>query len=303
MAILTFKRALNCRHFSKDREINTLNEYKYNNNRVSTAVLLAAGMGSRLHSLTQSKPKCLAKVNGVSILERLVISLNQHDFTRLVVVTGHLDHCIRDFLGTRFGNIAIEYVHSPLYKTTNNIYSLWMARKHIHEPFMLIESDLVLDKSLLDDMCYPDRIAVARMQPWMNGSTVTLNKFRVVKGFQSKITELSDEIKYKTVNIYSFSLASWKRVSDRLDQFISAGKVNGYYETVFSDMVADGNLSFQAVSFDGKSWYEIDTPGDLAMAEKDAFFSGPIPNKTPYFAQQKPVKVLSVLPIAQSTRV
>lgn len=250
------------------------NKNNYRNNRVATAILLAAGMGSRLYALTQSMPKCLTKVNGVSILERLVITLNQHDFKRLVVVTGYLEHCIRDFLGTRFGNIAIEYVHSPLYKTTNNIYSLWMAREHIREPFLLVECDLVFDESLLDDMCYPDRIAIARMRPWMNGSTVTLNKFRQVKGFQSGIDELSDEIKYKTVNIYSFSLASWKRIKDRLDQYISSGKVNVYYETVFSEMVADGSLSFQAVSFDGKLWYEIDTLADLAKTEREPIFNG-----------------------------
>lgn len=54
----------------------------------------------------------------------------------------------------------------------------------------------------------------------------------------------------------------------RLDWHISEGKVNGYYETVFSEMVADGSLAFEMVSFDGKPWYEIDNVEDLAKAEK-----------------------------------
>ena len=240
----------------------------YNNRRVTTALLLAAGTGSRLYPLTKSMPKCLTKVNGTSILERLVDSLNQQGFKRLVVVTGHLEHCIREFLGTRAGNITVEYIFSPLYATTNNIYSLWMARERIHEPFLLIESDLVFDESLLDNMLYPDRIAVAHMQPWLNGSTVTANQFKQVTAFQSGTADPSNEIRYKTVNIYSFSRSSWLAITKKLDRYISAGRVHDYYEAVFADMVDSGDLPLQTVSFDSKPWYEIDTISDLAEAKK-----------------------------------
>ncbi len=238
------------------------------NEGVTTALLLAAGLGSRLHPLTQNMPKCLTVVNGVSILENLVSCLDQHGFKRLVVVTGHFENCMQDFLGTQVGGITIDYVYSPLYATTNNIYSLWMAREIIREPFLLIESDLVFDMSLLDDMLYPDRIAIARMQPWMNGTTVTVNRFQEVRAFWIGTVGPSGEIMYKTVNIYSFSLSSWHRIKERLEQHISAGSVNDYYEIVLAEMIADGSLSLQTVSFDGEPLYEIDTLEDLAAAEK-----------------------------------
>ena len=238
------------------------------NKRVTTALLLAAGMGSRLFPLTQNAPKCMTIVNDISILERLVANLKMNGFKRLVVVTGHLQKHIRDFLGTQAGDIKIEYVYSPQYKTTNNIYSLWMARKAINEPFLLLESDLVFDESLLDAMRYPDRIAVAKMQPWMNGTCVTLNKSNHVKAFLADNENSLGDAKYKTVNIYSFSLASWRRIEKRLDKRISDGNVNDYYETIFADMIFDGSLSLYNVSFDEKPWYEIDTLEDLAQAEK-----------------------------------
>jgi len=239
-----------------------------NNERVTTALLLAAGIGGRLYPLTQNEPKCLTIVNAMSILERLISNLNQHGFKRLVVVTGYLENRIRDFLGNKVGNIAIDYIFSPLYETTNNIYSLWMAREVINEPFLLLESDLVFDESLLDAMLYPDRIAVAKVQPWMNGSCVTINKSQQVKTFLADNADSFGAVKYKTVNIYSISLASWYCIVKKLDQHISDGKVNDYYETVFADMIADGSLNFKIVSFDGKPWYEIDTIEDLAKAEK-----------------------------------
>ncbi len=236
--------------------------------RISTALLLAAGTGSRLYPLTQNAPKCLTIVNGISILERMINILNQHGFKRLVVVTGYLENYIKDFLGDQMGGIKVEYIFSPLYKSTNNIYSLWMARKVISEPFLLLESDLVFDESLLDDMLYPDRLAAARLQPWMNGTSVTINKSKKVKAFLADKADSFGEIKYKTVNIYSISLKSWNGIVQRLDKSISDGKVNDYYETVFAQMIVDGSLSFESVSFDGKPWYEIDTLADLAIAEK-----------------------------------
>jgi len=244
------------------------NHCNRNNKVVTTALLLAAGKGSRLYPLTRDTPKCLIMVHEASILERLVINLNKQGFKRLVVVLGYQEKCIREFLGTRAGSMSIDYIFSPPFETTNNIYSLWMAREIINEPFLLVESDIVFDVSLLDDMRYPDRIAVARMQPWMNGSNVTVNQSQHVKKFQNGIAGTYDEIRYKTVNIYSFSLSSWHSITERLDQYISAGRVNDYYESVFADMVVDGSLSLKIVSFDGKPWYEIDTVEDLAEAEK-----------------------------------
>ncbi len=249
---------------------------------VTTALLLAAGTGSRLYPLSQNAPKCLTIVSGVSILERLIANLSQHGFKRLVVVTGYLENCIKDFLGNQIGDIAIDYIFSPLYKTTNNIYSLWIAREIINEPFLLIESDLVFDGSLLKSMLYPNRIAVAKMQPWMDGTYVTINQSQQVEAFfkDNKVSLTVDS--YKTVNIYCISLSSWHCIVKKLDQYISDGKTNDYYEIIFTDMITDGSLYFDMVSFDSKPWYEIDTIEDLAKAEKlFPLYNQPAPKTVP----------------------
>ena len=233
-------------------------------NRITTALLLAAGTGSRLFPLTQNSPKCLTLVNDKSILERLVTNLKKQGFKKLVIVTGHLKECIMDYLGEKSGDLCIEYIHSPLYKTTNNIYSLWMARNAIKEPFVLFESDLVLNSALLDDMVYPDRMAVALMQPWLDGTTVSLDKAKKVTKFQKGTTESYSDTRYKTVNIYSFSLPSWQAIVKRLNQKIDACNVHCYYETVLSEMVDNKSLLFDSVSFDHKPWYEIDNMKYLA---------------------------------------
>jgi len=236
--------------------------------RVSTALLLAAGTGSRLQPLTDDSPKCLTEVNETTILERLVCGLCTWEFKRLVVVVGHLDGCVREFLDSLGSGLDIQYVRSEKYRTTNNIYSLWAARHAIQEPFLLLECDLVFDDALLGEMLEPDRIAVSHILPWMNGTTVSLDHSRRVIRFHAGGDQPPKELVHKTVNMYSFSRPSWRRVTLRLERHISAGRVHGYYETVFAEMIAEGNLSFEAVFFDDQRWYEIDTLEDLYQAER-----------------------------------
>lgn len=235
--------------------------------RPRTALLLAAGMGSRLAPLTDSTAKCLVGLSGIPILERLIRTLTSYDFTRLVVVVGHESDSIQDYLGDHSGAIQISYVVSSCYKTTNNIYSLWLARRVIDEPFLLIESDLVFDESLLEGMLKADRVAVSRQLPWMNGTTVTLDGRTAVSAFCLGEMSRPDATHYKTVNIYSFSRATWVAICERLDRYIAAKRTGDYYESVFADMVADGSMTLSPVLFDADSWYEIDTLADLAAAE------------------------------------
>lgn len=236
--------------------------------RITTALLLAAGTGSRLQPLTDDAPKCLTKVNGITILERLVEGLCTSGIERLIVVVGYLEHCIRECLSSLNADLSIEYVSNPIYRTTNNIYSLWAARNAIREPFLLVESDLVVDAALLDSMMYPGKIGVSRMLPWMNGTTVTIDRTNRVTCFHEGIHSALDKTKYKTVNMYSLSLPAWQRVTKLLEHYVSAGRVNGFYETVFAEMAAKGSLSLEAVFFDNARWYEIDTLEDLRQAER-----------------------------------
>lgn len=196
----------------------------------------------------------------------MIDNLRVQGITRLVVVTGYLDHCIQEFLEENAADMQIDYVFNPIYRTTNNIYSLWLARKAIEEPFVLVESDLVFEESMLAPMLTPDKIAVSNMLPWMNGTVVELNADKSVKAFRVS-HNVDDAPQYKTVNITSFSSHSWQKVVEQLDSYIEDGRVNEYYETVFAEMVADGSLELAAVFFDENKWYEIDCLKDLHQAE------------------------------------
>lgn len=245
-----------------------MNSHGFNKPRITTALLLAAGTGNRLQPLTDSVPKCLIEINGITLLERLIENLCDNGFKRLVIVVGHLEDCIRRFATEYAGDLTIEFITNPLFQTTNNIYSLWLARNEIRESFLLAESDLVFDSSQLGGLLYPGKIAISRMQQWMNGTTITMDSLNKVTTFSIGGNEYTRDTHYKTVNIYSLSRSSWRKIVERLDRYISSGKVNDYYEVIFKEMIADKSLSMEGVFFDPKCWYEIDTLADLENAER-----------------------------------
>jgi len=238
--------------------------------RITTACLLAAGTGSRLRPLTEAVPKCLTEIDGRPLLERLVTCLRERDFKRLLVVVGHLEECIRSFLDDCAGDMTVEYVRNPIYRTTNNIYSLWLAGTELNDPFLLLESDLIFDASLIGGLLLPDRIAVSRVLPWMNGTRITMDSSGRVTSFLDGRAARTGDDEYKTVNIYSFSRTTWRRVFSSLGQAVSDGRVNEYYEVVLKEMVAEGCLSLECVVFDADYWYEVDTMADLPGAERIA---------------------------------
>jgi len=243
-------------------------EHETTTTKVTTALLLAAGTGTRLQPLTFDAPKCLTEVGDIPILGRLVDSLREQGFKRLVVVTGHLQDSIREYLQQNATDMQVDYVFNPDYRTTNNIYSLWLARQQINEPFLLVESDLVFETGMLDDMLQPDKMAISAMLPWMNGTTVELGPDNRVTVFNKGGETCDPDRQYKTVNIYCVSLDSWKKLEARLSRYVSEGRLNEYYEVVLAEMVADGTLSFDGVLFNTDRWYEIDTRKDLLEAEK-----------------------------------
>ena len=247
-----------------------MDRFDLGDRHVTTALLLAAGAGTRLLPRSNGFPKCLTEVGGIPILGRLLSCLVEEGFERLVVVVGHGGEQIRDYLDLHASGLEIHCIDCLEYATTNNIYSLWQARNHIQAPFVLIESDLVFDSRLLGLMRVSNRIAVARCRPNMHGTTVSFDDSGRVVSFRVGAVN-GTRLAYKTVNLYSLSLPIWQEVSRRLERRITRGRVHDYYEIVFAEMAAEGLLPLQAVHFDQGRWCEIDTPDDLLAAEQIFF--------------------------------
>jgi len=240
---------------------------------ITTAVLLAAGRGSRLGAHTDDRPKCLVEVAGRSMLERMLDELVALGLRRLVVVTGYRDDLLRARLGAAWGPIAVEYVHNADWSRTNNIVSLALAADRLTEDFLLLESDVLLTPGLLRGLLPANAAAVSRWRAGMDGTVLDVGPEGMVrrvllKASPDRPADLSHT--QKTVNLYSFRADDFARaVRPRLEARVRAGDVQSYYEAAFADAVADGALQLRAVNFDDGQWAEVDDATDLAVAERE----------------------------------
>ena len=144
------------------------------------AIILAAGMGKRLGELTQNNTKCMVKVNGITLIDRLMTQLSELSLKKIIIVIGYQGEKLRSYLGDNYLNTKIEYIYNPIYDKTNNIYSLALAKESLQEDdSLLIESDLIFDNSLfrkIIDNPYPDIALVDKYESWMDGTMVTLDE-------------------------------------------------------------------------------------------------------------------------------
>lgn len=114
------------------------------------ALMLAAGMGKRLGKYTQDATKCMVPVNGKTLIEYAIESLIAAGIKKFTLVVGYKKEVLKNFLKGKYPEIKIEYIDNDVFESTNNIFSLYMARNVLAEDdTILLESDLIYDKKLL----------------------------------------------------------------------------------------------------------------------------------------------------------
>lgn len=115
------------------------------------AIILAAGMASRLRPLTENTPKCLLKVGEKCLLQRSIDALASNGIRDFVIVTGYLHEMIETFVAEQYGdNINVKFIHNDVFDSTNNIYSLWLARPEAEgQEILLLDSDLLYDPRII----------------------------------------------------------------------------------------------------------------------------------------------------------
>lgn len=238
------------------------------------AIILAAGMGKRLKELTQNNTKCMVKVNGVSLIDRMLHQIESRNLSRIVIVVGYEGQKLKDYISTLQIKTPIVYVDNPIYDKTNNIYSLALAKEWLcREDTLLFESDLIFEDSVLEALINDPRETLAlvdKYESWMDGTCVKISPDDSIEAFvpgkKFKFSEIKDY--YKTVNIYKFSrhFSEYYYVPF-LEAYQTALGQNEYYEQVLRVITMLDIPEIKAKRLEGQRWYEIDDIQDLDIAE------------------------------------
>lgn len=238
------------------------------------AIILAAGMGTRLKKLTSNNTKCMVKVNGVTLIERALSILDRKGLSRIVLVVGYQAQNLIEFVHTLNIKTPVVFIENSIYDKTNNIYSLTLAKKYAcEEDTLLLESDLIFEEALIDALIDDDRETLAlvdKFENWMDGTCTILDDNDCIVDFVAgKYLDFANKDEYyKTVNIYKFSSHfSRNTYFPFLEAYAGAMGNNEYYESVIKLIAMLETKEIRAKRLNGQKWYEIDDAQDLDIAE------------------------------------
>ena len=233
---------------------------------IKTAVIMAAGMGTRFGDKTKMMPKGFIPFLGIPMVERSIRTLQHCGIHRIIIGTGYHKEYYEE-LAKKYRNV--ECVFSPRYAETNSMYTLWNCRKAIGDSdFVLLESDLVYEKSAIESL---------KNCPFDSAMLITpVTKFQdqyyVQRNDRSELVNCSTdadaiEPSGELVGIHKKSNSFYKTLCSEYEKIVDEKPKLGY-EFMLLD-VSQRVTPMHVVKIDNLQWYEIDDDNDLAYAEEN----------------------------------
>lgn len=235
--------------------------------RTTVAVILVAGIGSRLRPLTDDRPKALVDLGGETILGRAVRLLAGYGVERIVLATGYREDAVRAAM--RHVAPRVEYYPNTRFDSTQNSVSLALCRQGARGgSFFKLDGDVVFQAEVLerlDRSPAPLAVAVDR------GRRLDEEAMKVKLGEGLRIEAFGKHIGVaesagESIGMERIAAAATNRVFDALDAAIAQGEEQLYYEDVYSRLIAGGALDAEAVDVADLPWTEVDDVADLERA-------------------------------------
>jgi len=235
------------------------------------AVILAAGMGTRLGDRTADRPKCLIEINGVSIVANALQRLEEAGVSETVIVVGYRHEDVQACVGDRVGRMRVTYRRNDEYRTTGTSRSLEIGITDLGADLLVLEGDVFFEPRLLPALISSPHVDATVVEPWhpaLDGSVVTVDRDGRVSAWihkKDRAPGFSLPGTFKTVNIHRLSASLVRTLRPLLRAESDSDGGREPLETVFARIVRDGGR-IHALPATGR-WVEIDDESDLRTAE------------------------------------
>lgn len=228
------------------------------------ALILNSGTGKRMGELTREHPKCMTPIGkDHTILSWQLELLKQVGITDVVITTGPFAGALEDYASERLP--SIQFVRNPLYNETNYIYSMYLARELLRDDLILLHGDLVLEKSVLEELLAASESAVA--VEWNIPLPEKDFKTRVLRGRVKEIgVNIFGEDCVASQPAYKLQKADMETWLEAISDFCQSGETGVYAENAFNTI--SDYVEMVPVALGGRLCNEIDNLEDLDIISK-----------------------------------
>lgn len=230
------------------------------------ALILASGTARRLKPLTEKIPKCLVKVNGDSILDRLLRQFFQAGIKDVVITTGPFEDKVKEAVRPYSTKLNITLVKNELYDQTNYIYSIHKARNELNGDILLAHGDLVFDDKTLKRLLASKR----------KNAVILRKNHRPEKDFKGKVkdnrvtrisTKLEGADTHFLAPLYLFCRGDFRLWLEKIGEYVARQDVNCYAEDALNELLPS-QIELNPVYIKDEICLEIDDFADLQECKK-----------------------------------
>lgn len=228
------------------------------------AVILAAGVGSRLQSLTGGKPKCLVELGGRPLILHQIEALADHGVGPVLVVLGYRADDVKAVIGER-----AEVVINERYEATNSLYSLGLAREWVKGPFILLNCDLFFHPDILDRVLEEEGNVLAYDSTSSRGREQTKVAFK-----HRRVVDIGKDVppasaRGESLGLLKFDERGAVEMMQLADALIRDGQEKAW--VIEATRALCQTVAIYGVNVAGLAWTEIDFPYDLDVARREVW--------------------------------
>lgn len=228
------------------------------------ALILAAGLGTRLAPITDDRPKSLVSVNGKPILMKQIENLHENGIHDITIISGYKSEILEKAVHERYPEIHI--ICSTDYARTNNMYSAYLARDAMAgEGFLMMNADVFFDASVISALLeFPAQNAiVVDIGNYLEESMKVVSKNGRLVRISKAVAK--EEALGASIDVYRFSREAAAAFFGKCREYIEDRKeIKLWSEAALDDIL--NTVVFEACPLNGR-WLEIDNHEDLAEAE------------------------------------
>ena len=232
---------------------------------MKTAVIMAAGMGTRFGRYTELIPKGFVEFKDKPMVIRSIETLIDCGIERIIIGTGYHKESY-EALMEKYPQI--ECVFSPRYAETNSMYTLYNCREAIgDEDFFLLESDLVFERRAIQDLIdspYDSAMLIAPVTKFQDQYYVQMNEKCELVNCSTDKTKIQPS--GELVGIHKLSNRFYKTCVTEYAKIVDKKPKLGYEFQLLD--VSQHITPMNVLKIDGLQWYEIDDEADLNYAEE-----------------------------------
>lgn len=230
------------------------------------AVILAAGLGSRLRPITNSVPKCMVKVNNTTIIEQQINNLKENGVLErsIYIVGGYKADVLKEFLLQKYP--MVNFINNARYDETNNMYSLYLLKEKIKgEDFLLMNGDVFFDSSIITGIMSKNisQIACDYTCYLEESMKIQVSADGKIKHISKKINE--DKYEAVSIDVYRINQFASNNLFTEIENIIIKNKDENSWTEIALDSIFS-TTEFTPYNINGR-WFEIDTLEDLQKAE------------------------------------